>query len=129
ARGRRRAADRRALRVAGTEGARAAARFRGIANTGRGTALDPGGHQGIGRAGVGEPVAQLGDVAGPDGGAADAAALHVGRAEGVDAGACLGRVAAAGGGAADGAGGDEVVGGAIVPLPIAALGDVARARR
>src|SRR5207237_8531324 len=95
ARARRRAAGRRALRVAGTEGARAAARFRGIANTGRGTALDPGGHQGIGRAGIGESVAQLGDVAGPDGRAADAAALHVRRAEGGDAGARLGWVAGA----------------------------------
>src|SRR5207248_1203378 len=71
----------------------------------------------------------LGDVAGPGGGAADAAALHVGRAEGIRAGARLGWVAATDGGTADGAGGDEVVGRAVVPLPVAALGDVARACR
>src|SRR5207244_10930436 len=88
-----------------------------------------GGHQGIGRAGIAEPGARLGDVAGPDGRAADDAALHVRRAEGVDAGARLGWVAAADGGAADGPGGDEVVDGAVVPLPVAALGDIAGASR
>src|SRR5207253_5533622 len=56
-------------------------------------------------------------------------ALLVRRAWGVRARARRRWIAAADRGPADGARGDEVIGRAVVPLPIAALGDVARAHR
>src|SRR5439155_75203 len=127
ARARRRAADRRALGVGRTRRARSGAILGQVADARRRPAQRGRRREVVGRAVVADAVAALGDVARARGRAADPPALHVGRAEGIRAGARLGRVAAADRGPADGAGRDEVVGRAVVPLPVAALGDVARA--
>src|SRR5439155_1131038 len=77
ARAGRRPADGRALGVGGAEGARTGAGLGHVAPAGRGTAHDPRGYHGVRRAGVGDAVARLGDVAPARGGATDAGALHI----------------------------------------------------
>src|SRR5439155_203881 len=110
ARARRRAAGARGLPVRGTAGPRAGARL---------------GHC----AAVARPVAAPADVERPRAGTTDRRALPVRATRGARAGAGLGHVAGAGGRATLHARGLEGVGRAIVAQPVAALGDVARARR
>src|SRR5439155_18058723 len=68
---RRRAADRRALRVRGAVGTTARAELGHVADAGRGPALSRARPEGVGGAVVGSPVAALGDVTVPRGRAAD----------------------------------------------------------
>src|SRR5207244_6575782 len=116
-----RATDGGALRVARTVRRGAGAGLRRVADAARWAAHGPRGNEGVGRADVGGPVAELGDVARPDGRPADAAALHVGRTGRARAGAGLGRIAAAGRGTADRARRCERVGRTVVADAVAAL--------
>src|SRR5439155_1582403 len=87
------------------------------------------GLEGVGRAGVGGPVAELRHVAGTGGGAALGRALQIGGAVDVHPVAALGQVTHAGRGAALGARGHHRIGRAVVAGPVAALGDVAHPGR
>src|SRR6185295_9432645 len=79
----------------------------------------------VGRADIGDPVAALGDVAVPAGGAARCRALHVRRARGRRPGAVLGEIAVTGRVPAHHGGRGERVGRAGIGNSVAALGDVA----
>src|SRR5205814_585585 len=100
---RRRAADRRALRVRGAVGAAPRAGLDHVADTGGGAALGRARLEGVGRAGGAGPGTELGDVAGAGGRATlrGARLHHVGRAVVGGAVAALGSVAVAGRGPAD----------------------------
>src|SRR5439155_4497336 len=89
---RRRAADRRALRVGGAVGARSVARLGKVADSGRRAAGEAGGLDLVGGTVVGHAVAALGDVARAGGGAALSRALRVGGTLRREAGAILGGV-------------------------------------
>src|SRR5439155_289666 len=108
-------------------GAGAGAGLRLIAGACGHAALDRRRLEGIGGAVVGDTVAALRDVTGCRGGATDARALRVGRAEPARSGADFRHVAVARRGTALGAGRHEDVRGAVVRDAVAALGDVARA--
>src|SRR5439155_802389 len=124
-----RAADGRALRVGGAADARPRAELGQIADTRRGSARGRARPEGVGRAVVGSPVAALGDVTVPGGRAADRRALRVGGAIGAAPRTGLRYVADPGRGAALGRGRLEGVGRAVVREAVAALGEVAGARR
>src|SRR5439155_1284203 len=124
-----RAADGRALRVGGAVGAAPRAELGQIADARRGSARGRARPEGVGGAVVGGPVAALGDVTVPGGRAADRRALRVGGAIGAAPRAGLRYVADPGRGAALGRGRLEGVGRAVVREAVAALGEVAGARR
>src|SRR5439155_8431169 len=115
--------------VDGARPARAGAGLRDVARTAGSATLGADGHEGVGWTGVGDTVAQLRHVARPDRRTAHAPALHVRRAQGGRPGADLRRIAAAAGRTADGAAHHERIGGAVVADAVAALRDVAHARR
>src|SRR5439155_11804979 len=125
----RRAADGGALGVSGAEGARAATGLRHVARAGRDAADRERGREVVGRADVAQAVADLGNVAEVRSRAADSGALQIRRTRGGEPRARLGRVARAGRGTTHGARGRERVGRAVVADAVAALRDVARARR
>src|SRR5439155_393495 len=108
---------------------RAVAVFLQVTHAGRETAGGAGRGDVIGRAVVGDAVADLVDVADTGGGPADGRALGIVRARGARPGAGLRHVADAGRRATDGAAGNEAVGGTGVADPVAALRHVAEAGR
>src|SRR5439155_1582659 len=113
-----------ALRVRGAVDARAVAVLLEVADAGRQTAWRPGGGDVVGRAVVGDAVADLVDVADTGGGPADGGALRIGRTVDGRAVAVLLEVADAGREPARGAGDGNVVGGATVGDPVADVIDV-----
>src|SRR5207247_3381506 len=115
--------------VDGAIGAQAGAELGDVAGTPRSAALGRARLEGVGRTVVRGPVAALGDVTVPGRGPADRRALRVGGAVGAAPRAGLRYVADAGGGAALARTRLEGIGRAVVRGPVAALGDVAGARR
>src|SRR5207249_4888899 len=108
----------------GAPGTTARAELGHIADTGGSPALGRARLEGVGRTVVRGPVAALGDVTVPGGGAAHRRALRIRGAGGAAPRAELGHVADTGGGPALGRARLEGVGRAVVRGPVAALGDV-----
>src|SRR5262249_56546043 len=101
----------------------------GVGRGGRGPAGRAGVHETIRRAGRADTITALGDVTRPRRGAADAGALHVGRAIHAGTGARFGGIAIAGRRAADSRGRLQGIRRTRIADAVAAFGRVTRTRR